>query len=63
MPTDIIPISRIEREAQQAARQYDCLNAACPYPFGSDAGHMFKAFFKQARDQLQQTNDGAPKTA
>lgn len=52
---EIIPVDRIEREAQQAAKQYDCINAACPYPFGTDAGHMFKAFFNQARENMKKT--------
>jgi len=46
----IIPIARIEREATEAAKLYSDVNAACPYPFDSDAAHAFKAFFKTARN-------------
>jgi hypothetical protein len=54
MDHNIIPISRIEREAQQAAEQYDCVNAACPYPFGTHAGRLFKEFFLLARENMKQ---------
>jgi hypothetical protein len=46
----IIPISRIEREANAAALQYGDVNAACPYPFDTDAGRLFKQFFLLARE-------------
>lgn len=49
----VIPIDRIEAEARQAAQRYQDVNAACPYPFGSDAGHAFAQFFKQARAEEQ----------
>ena len=52
MPKTIIPIARVEHEARQAARQYSCINAACPYPFASDAGKLFKQIFLQARQNL-----------
>ncbi|KQM68799.1 hypothetical protein [Xylophilus sp. Leaf220] len=46
---EVIPLARIQREAQAAATRYSDLNAACPYPFGSDAAHAFCAEFNQAR--------------
>ena len=49
----IIPIARIEREATEAAKLYSDVNAACPYPFDSDAAHAFKAFFKAARENMK----------
>lgn len=49
----VIPIDRIEREARAAAQQYSDVNAACPYPFGSDAGHAFAQYFKLARAEQQ----------
>lgn len=55
----IISISRIQREALAAAQQYSCVNAACPYPFGTDAAHMFKAFFNQARENRVKNNSSA----
>jgi hypothetical protein len=51
----IIPISRIEREANAAALQHSDLNAACPYPFDTGAGRLFKQFFLLARENLTQT--------
>lgn len=58
----IIPISRIEQEAQKAAAQYRDINAACPYPFDTDAGRLFKEFFLLARENLTQTAPCASRT-
>lgn len=55
----IIPLERVEREARAAARRYSTLNDACPYPFGSDAGHAFSQFFKLARAEEQALRDSA----
>ena len=52
---DIIPIARIEREAIAAARQHSCVNAACPYPFGSAAGRLFKQVFLLAQSNSSTT--------
>lgn len=49
MSESIISLDRIAREALEAAKRYDDVNDACPYPFGSDAGHAFKAAFLTAR--------------
>ena len=38
-------------EAQKAAWLYDDINDACPYPFGSLAGVMFKEAFLAAQQQ------------
>ena len=59
MPIITIPIARVEHEAQQAARQYNSVNAACPYPFDTDAGKLFKQFFLQARQNLTHLSPGA----
>ena len=48
----VIPLERLEREAKAAAREHADINAACPYPFGSDAAHAFAQFFRQARKAL-----------
>jgi hypothetical protein len=48
----VIPIERLEREAADAALRFSNVNDACPYPWHSDAAHLFKAFFVQARQQL-----------
>ena len=47
----IISISRLEREANQAATRYTDINAACPYPFDTNAGRLFKEFFLLAREK------------
>ncbi|MFZ3141175.1 hypothetical protein [Polaromonas sp.] len=59
---NIIPISRIEREAQQAAERYDGINAACPYPFDSHAGRLFKEFFLLACENMKKTASCARST-
>ncbi len=51
MSEQVIPIERIEREARKAAGEHDDVNAACPYPFGTDAAHAFKAYFVMAREE------------
>lgn len=53
----VIPLERIEREARAAALQYSNVNDACPYPFGSDAGHAFSQYFKLARAEAQALED------
>ena len=50
---EVIPLERIEREARAAARHYSNVNDACPYPFGSDAGHAFSHYFRQALTAAQ----------
>ena len=59
MPLTIIPIARVEREARQAAQKYNCIDDACPYPFDTDAGKLFKQFFLQARQNLTPHTPGA----
>lgn len=49
----VIPLERLEQEARAAALQYSDVNDACPYPFGSDAGHAFSQYFKLARAESQ----------
>ena len=51
----IISISRIEREANAAAQEHSDINDACPYPFGTDNGKLFKRFFLQARENIRKT--------
>lgn len=47
------PAHVIQREAVDAAQRYDCINAACPYPFHHPAGRLFKLFFTTERERLQ----------
>ncbi len=56
MPDPIISRERLEREARAAARTYDNVNDACPYPFGTDAGRIFAAEFKRARAIINLAN-------
>lgn len=53
MPAEIIPLDRIRREAIEAAARYSDVNAACPYPFGTDAAHAFCSEFRTARAAVQ----------
>ena len=51
--TNIVHIDpeAIRAEAQKAAWQYDHIDDACPYPFGTVAGVMFKEAFLAAQAQ------------
>jgi len=61
MPEPVISIERLRAEAEEAATRYSDVNDACPYPFHSDAGHCFSAFFKEARAaQEEQSNVQVP---
>lgn len=40
---------KIQQEARDAALRFSDLNAACPYPFSSDEGWIFRAAFIDAR--------------
>lgn len=53
MPEQIKPIATIQREAKAAALKYSDINDACPYPFGSDAAHAFKAAFNAERAAIE----------
>jgi hypothetical protein len=44
-----IDSEKIQAEAQIAAWLYDTLDQACPYPFGSLAGVVFKEAFHAAK--------------
>jgi hypothetical protein len=48
----VIPLDQVQREAREAAKEYADVNAACPYPFDSDAGHAFRAEFNAMRASL-----------
>ncbi len=51
--TNIVHIDpeAIRAEAQKAAWQYDHIDDACPYPFGTVEGVMFKEAFLAAQAQ------------
>lgn len=52
MTEPIVSRARIEEKARAAAKTYDDVNDACPYPFATDAGQLFKAEFLRARAVL-----------
>ena len=56
MPAQIISRERLEREARAAARSYDNVNDACPYPFHDDSGRIFAEEFKRARAVINAAN-------
>lgn len=58
MPEPVIEIERLRAEAQDAATRYSNVNDACPYPFHSDAGHAFSAFFQEARACIEAPQSG-----
>lgn len=52
MSESIVSRELVERQARSAAKTYDNVNDACPYPFASVAGQLFKAEFIRARAEL-----------
>lgn len=49
MTEPVVSIERIKAQAIAAARIYTTVNDACPYPFGTQAGKVFKEEFMWAR--------------
>ena len=49
--TGIYRIATIEQQAQLAVQQQRSAAAACPYPTGSSAAHVFHHAFEQAAKQ------------
>lgn len=56
MPDPIISREKLERDARAAAKTYDNINDACPYPFGTDAARTFADEFKRARAIINAAN-------
>ena len=54
MQHEIISTERIKREAKESAQRFANVNDACPYPFQSQAGRIFKETFFIAREEKQQ---------
>lgn len=52
MPEPIIPRDQVQREARDAAAHYSDVNDACPYPFDSEAGRVFRSEFMAMRASL-----------
>jgi len=49
----IVSIDQIERQARLDAQRYSDVNAACPHPFHTAAGRLYRKTFEQARDELK----------
>ena len=47
--TGVYKIDKIKTEAREAAGKHTDINAACPYPFGSTAAHIFRTEFEAVR--------------
>lgn len=48
MSEPVISVERIKRQAIDASLRYTEVNAACPYPFGTEAARVFTAEFTRA---------------
>lgn len=46
---DVNPLETYQNEARRAARKFEDVNAACPYPFGTIAGQVFAKEFARER--------------
>lgn len=55
MPHHINSIERVQLEARGAARCYSDVNDACPYPFASRLGRIYRHAFMAERELLQRT--------
>lgn len=49
MTEPVVSIDTIKRQAKDAAHKFANVNDACPYPFHTQAGQLFKATFLAAR--------------
>lgn len=59
---EVIAIARIEREARAAVASGQSIDESCPYPFGTDAAHHFKAAWHEARTQRAAAQRAAQET-
>ncbi len=48
----IVSIQQIKRDAIKAAHAYIDVNDACPWPFGTEAGRLFRTTFLAERNRL-----------
>jgi hypothetical protein len=55
MMVKIVSLETIQREAQAAAQKHSDINAACPYPFGSEVANAFVSAFNTARQAIAST--------
>lgn len=49
---------RVAAEARKSALVYDYVNDACPYPFTSEAGEVFKEHFMNTRRAIAARYEG-----
>lgn len=60
MMDPIVPIDKIKQEARAAAARYEDVNDACPYPFGTEAGRIFRDEFATMRAAMGMTQGLKP---
>lgn len=63
MTEPIVSRASVEAKARAAAKTYDNVNDACPYPFATQAGQLFSAEFKRERAAMDAKLNGATATA
>jgi hypothetical protein len=52
--TGVYSIDKIKTQAREAAAKYTDVNDACPYPFQTTAGHIFREEFLWVRSVIEQ---------
>lgn len=57
MVPHILSPDQVKREAREAALIYSDINSACPYPFFSQAGQLFREEFLTARANMALEKD------
>lgn len=63
MHTEVISIDKIKREAQAAVALFDDVNDACPYPFSSEAGQIYREEFIWQRSVCRARDNAAAQRA
>lgn len=56
--TEVASITQIEARAREAAKEYDNLIDACPYPLHSTSARVFAQAFEQARQDRENEAEG-----
>jgi hypothetical protein len=49
----IYAIAKLVAEARAAAQTYSNINDCCPYPFDTDAAHIYRNAFLAARHEIE----------
>jgi hypothetical protein len=61
MTEPVVSIDSVKQEAAAAAQRYTNVNDACPYPFYSEAGRLFKQEFSRVRLAIFTAENNAKK--